>query len=366
MKRSIAFTDIAARWSWFRNPWSRRTILGILILVAALFAVFPQRYVADVKMAPQDTNTAGLNSILSQLGGNYSALLGNHQPVEIDLAIGRSFEVQSDVAHALGLVEGQGQAALDRAVRKLNQIVAVRALRAGIIEIEVDGHDESETLRIAQVYARAMQNRIAALSRDQTAFKRVVLNNRMKEAGERLSRAEGAVNAFRQQNQIIQPEAQLNDAVATLSSLRAQYQSIQVELAKSQRFYAEGSYQVQSIRTALNALQRQIAAAEGRTRNANGLTASGIAPRSVEFDRLNRELAFARSLYEAYTRYLEGAAIEDLTANFNMQIIEPAFIEPGLKVNTVPGILVVVLVLLAAASEFYWLRPPAGARLQEA
>jgi uncharacterized protein involved in exopolysaccharide biosynthesis len=341
-------------------------IFGVLIVVAALLALFPTRYVANVKMAPQDTNTAGLNSILSQLGGNYSALLGNHQPVEIDLSIGRSFDVQSDVARTLGLVDGPGQASLDRAVRKLNENVDVRALRAGIIEIEVDGHDEDRTLRTAQVYSRAIQNRLAQLSRDQTAFKRTILNDRMKEAGERLSRAENAVNTFRQQNRIIQPEAQLSDAVATLSALRAQYQSIQVELAKAQRFYAEGSYQVQSIRTALAALQRQITAAEDRTQSPNGLTALGIAPRAVEFDRLNRELTFARSLYESYTRYLEGAAIEDLTANFNMQIIEPPFMEPGRHFNAIPFTILIVLVLLATASEFYWFRPPSGARLQSA
>lgn len=362
----MALTDIVAGWRWFRSPALRRAIFGILIVVAAVLALFPPRYVANVKLAPQDTNTAGLNSILSQLGGNYAALLGNHQPVEIDLAIGRSFDVQSDVARAMGMVKGNDQAALDKAVRTLDRHADVRALRAGIIEIEVDGRDEAETLRLAQVYARAMQNRIGALSRDQTAFKRTVLNDRMREAAERLARAERAVNDFRQQNRIIQPDAQLSDAVATLSALRAQYQAVQVELAKALRFNAEGSYQVKSVRTALAALKRQIAQAEDRARNANGLTASGIAPRAVEFDRLNRELGFARSLYEAYTRYLEGAAIEDLTSNFNMQIIEPAFIEPGRKFNTIPAIALIVLVLLAVASEFYWLRPPAGARHQPA
>lgn len=364
--RTLAFTDVVIGWRWFRTPWLRRAIFATLIALAALFALFPTRYVANVKLAPQDTNTAGLNSILSQLGGNYAALLGNHQPVEIDLAIGRSFDVQADVARATGMVTTKDPAELDRAVKKLDRHAAVRALRAGIIEIEVDGRDKAETLRLAQIYARTMQQRIGALSRDQTAFKRQVLSDRMHEASQRLARAEAAVNTFRQQNRIVMPEAQLSDAVSTLSALRAQYQAVQVELAKTERFYAPGSYQVKSIRAALAALEGQIAQAEDRNRNSNGLTASGLAPRSIEFERLNRELTFARSLYEAYTRYLEGAAIEDLTSNFNMQIIEPAFIEPDLKFNTIPAILLVVLVLIAGASEFYWLRPPPGARLHPA
>lgn len=362
MTRKLALSDFAASWPWFRNARIRRTIFAAAILVLALLALFPTRYVANVKLAPQDTNTAGLSSILSQLGGNYAALLGNHQPVEIDLAIGRSFDVQRNVARDLAMIDGTDPRSTRAAVRKLEKKVDVRALRAGIIEVEVSDRDPDDALRIATAYARAMQHRLAELSREQTAYKRGVLNERMREATDRLARAEAAITRFRQNNQVISPETQLSDAVAQLSALRAQYQAVQVELAKARRFNSPQSFQVKSIETALGAIQGQIRQAEGRARGANGLTATGIAPKTLEYQRLDRELRFAQALYESYTRYLEGASVENLTADFNMQLIEPPFLEPDRKFNRMPMALLVVMLLLAFASEFYLFRPPLGRR----
>ena len=352
--------DTVARWEWFQRPLLRRLVFAIALAILALLAVFPLKYVGNVKLAPQDTSTAGLSSILSQLGGNYAALLGGHQPVEIDLAIGRSYDVQQDVARRIGLLRGNDPVEIKRAVQTMQKRAAVRALRAGILEVEVEGHDPDQTLRTAAAFASAMQDRLAALSRQQTAYKRKVLDERMREATDRLTRAEDAVTRFRQQNQLIAPEVQLSDAVAQQSRLRAQYQAVQVELAKAVRFAGEDSIQVKSIRTALAAIQAQIRSADEGARRSNGPSAAGIAPKTLEFQRLNRELQFSQSLYEAYARYIEGAAIENLTADFNMQIIEPAFLEPGLKFNSIPLALLVLVGLLAVASEFLVFRPPPG------
>jgi tyrosine-protein kinase Etk/Wzc len=360
LRHNRAFVDIVANWNWFQRPWLRRFIFGLAIFVTLLLAIFPLKYVGNVKLAPQDTSTAGLSSVLSQLGGNYAALLGGHQPVEIDLAIGRSFDVQQDVARRTGLLHGNDPAEVKRAVQEMEKRATVRALRAGILEIEVEGHDPDLTLRTAAAFASAMQDRLAALSRQQTAYKRRVLDERMQQATERLTRAEDAVTRFRQENKLIAPETQLSDAVAQQSRLRAQYQAVQVELAKAVRFAGEDSVQVKSIRTALGAIQAQVRDADLAARRGTGMSAAGIAPKALEFQRLNRELQFAQALYESYTRYLEGAAIENLTADFNMQIIEPAFLEPGVKFNAVPLALLVLLVLLAIGSEFFVFRPPPG------
>lgn len=356
-------TDLAAGWRWFRNPWARRGVFGVLIVLTALLALFPQRYEANVKLAPQETSTAGLSAILSQLGGNYAALLGSQQPVEIDLTIGRSFEVQSTVAKRAGLVPpNAGRAELDGAIRELEKMVDVRALRGNIIEIVASGSDADATLKLVAVYAKAMQDRLAQLSRTQTTYKRGVLDERMREASGRLARAEGAISRFRAQNQVIAPDEQLSAAVAQLSALRSQYQATQIELAKARRTNTEQSFPIRSLRSALAAIQAQISSAERQARSNNGLTASGIAPRAIEFERLTRELRFAQSLYDSYTRYLEGAAIEELTANFNMQIVEPPFLEPNRQFNLLPLALLAIIALIATASEFYMFRPPPGRR----
>lgn len=359
----MALTDVVAGWRWFQRPWIRRAVFAVLIAVAGILALFPQRYEANVKLAPQETSTAGLSAILSQLGGNYAALLGNHQPVEIDLTIGRSFEVQSTVARRAGLVKpGADRATVAKAVRDVDRQVIVRALRGNIIEIVTSSGDPGAALNLAAVYAKTMQDRLAELSRTQTTYKRGVLNQRMREASDRLARAEAAISRFRAQYQVIAPDEQLGAAVAQLSALRSQYQATQIELAKARRTNTEQSFPVRSLRTALAAIQAQIADAERQARSNNGLTASGIAPRAIQFEQLTRELRFAQALYDSYTRYLEGAAIENLTADFNMQIVEPPFLEPDRQLNMLPLALLAIIALIAVASEFYMFRPPPGRR----
>jgi tyrosine-protein kinase Etk/Wzc len=352
--------DVVTRWKWFRRAWVRRGIFGAIIIVLALLSWFPRVYMGDVKLAPQDTNTAGLSSILSQLGGNYAALLGSHQPVEIDLTIGRSFDVQSEVARRLGMVTGTGNDAVMTAVKKLQRTTEVRALRAGVLEIEVNGRDPGEVVKAADIYARVMQRRLAELSRAQTAYKRGVLDDRMREATDRLSRAERAITTFRQRNRVVTPDAEMEEAVSQSASLRRQYQSAQVELERTRRFNSDGSFVVKQLEATLVALQRQIDTAQSKVRSQSGLTASGIAPRALEYEQLQRDLKFAQALYDSYLRYLEGTEIENLTADFNMQIIEPSFLDTGLHVNIVPAILLAIMALLAFAAEFIYLRRPVG------
>lgn len=356
-------TDVVSGWRWFHRAWLRRAVFALLIIILVLMTLFPERYEANVKLAPQETSTAGLSAILSQLGGNYAALLGNHQPVEIDLSIGRSYDVQSVVARKMGFVRpNASRADIDTAVRKVSKMATVSALRGNVMEIVASGGDPDVTLNLASVYAGAMQGRLAELSRAQTTYKRSVLNERMHEATDRLARAEAAINHFRADNRIIAPEEQLGAAVGQLNALRARAQAVQIDLAQALRTNSEQSFTVRSLRTQLGAINVQIAAAGQQARSTNGLTASGIAPRELEFQRLNRELRFSQALYDSYTRYLEGAAIENLTADFNMQIIEPPYLEPSRQFNFVPLALLAVVALMAVATEFYMFRPPVSRR----
>jgi uncharacterized protein involved in exopolysaccharide biosynthesis len=361
MNRPVSLIDVVTRWRWFRNGATRRLVLAVLILVLAIFAVFPRVYVGNVKLAPQDTDTTGLRSIVTQLGGNYAALLGQHEPVEVDLAIGRSFEVQQDVARRMGLVEDKSLAGIRDAVRELDDHVEVRALRAGILEIEVKGRDPEAVVRTAGTYAKVMQERLAKLSKEQTDYKEVVLADRMAAATKRLASAKRAITEFRNRNNVITPEAQMEDAVAALSTLRAQRQVAQVQLAKLRQVNTDENIAVKAVLGEIEGLDRQIALAQNRVATQGGLTASGMAPRALEYERLDLDLKFAQSVYESYVRYLEGAAIERLTADFNIQIIEPAF---GWHFNTIPALLLILVVLIAVAAEFFYFRPPPGIALE--
>ncbi|MCA1652901.1 MAG: hypothetical protein ABR588_12105 [Sphingomicrobium sp.] len=359
--RPYSVLDVVTHSRWFGNNRARRLIFSILLILLAILSVFPRIYAANVKLAPQESNTAGLSAILSQLGGgSYAALLGRAQPIEVDLAIARSYEVRRDVLHRLGVKDAEGSAELRRQVLRLEDDIDMQALRGNLIQIVVHDRNADRALFIARAYAAAMQERLTELSRQSTANKRKILNERFVEARDRLARAQADVNQFQRANQLVMPETQLTVALEQSAALQGRLKAKQVELQTVLQFNTPESFAAQRVRAELAALQQQVRAAEQNARVSSGLTATGIAPIALQFENLTRELKFAQGLYDSYTRYLEGAAIEDLTAQYNLQQIEPPYIEPNLQFNIIPLMLLAGVFLLALASEFIVMRPAPG------
>ena len=81
---------------------------------------------------------------------------------------------------------------------------------------------------------------------------------------------------------------------------------------------------------------------------------------STEADRLKRDLDLAQRLYDGYKRYLRGTAVEELTADVTIRVLEPTYIAPERQYNWNFVALAVLVVLGGLAIEFYNLRPPVG------
>lgn len=361
MSRPASLLDFVTRSRWFQRSGVRRLTFAVAILILAVLSLFPRPYAASVQLAPQESNTAGLSAILSQLGGNYAALMGRSQPVEVDLAIARSFDVKRAVVRSMGERAPEGSANLASAIRELEDRTKVQAMRGNLMEIVVRGHDADEVLAISRIYAAALQKRLAELSRESTTRKRAILTERFSEAQNRLTAAETAISVFRRENQLVEPESQLTQAVERLASLQGALQAKQVQLETTLQFNTPENPAARAIQAELRALQAQVDVADQQVRTRGGLTASGIAPKALEYERLNRELKFSQALYDSYTRYLEGAAIENLTAEYNVQLIEPPHISPDRQFNMLPLAGLALMVLLALTSEFIAMRPPPGA-----
>ena len=358
--RPASLLDVVTRTRWFQSNSVRRLTFLVLAVVLAFLSLFPRLYAADVKLAPQESNTAGLSAILSQLGGNYAALLGRSQPVEVSLAIARSYEVKRDVVRKLGNKAPEGSADLRRAILELEDQTDVQAMRGNLIEIVIKDRDADRALNIARQYVAVMRARLAELSRQSTSNKRKILDERFTEARIRLSNAERAVSAFRRANQLVMPEEQLNIAVQQLAGLQGQLKAKQVQLQTALQFNTPQSFAVRALQAEYQALQAQVRTAEQQARGSGGMTAAGIAPAALQFENLNRELKFSQALYDSYTRYLEGAAIEDLTAEYNFQEVEPPYVDPETQFNVIPLALLIMVALFALMSEFLIIRPAPG------
>lgn len=332
----------------------RRIGYAVFALLLALLCVFPQPYVARAKVTPQDNNSVGLGSMLNAVGGqlqSFAALFGGaKQPIDFYLAVGRSAEVTDDVIRRLKLVGPSADYATAADARvALERRVDIHSLTGGIIEIETRTHDPERSQALTTAYVGAISDRIIALGRDRIARKRQIVLERFQEAGDRVVKAEAALNAFRRRNNLAEPEAQLGSALALRTGLEARLQAKLVELQTLQRFQGAENPQLQAVQSEVASLRAQIARTAQPSQGAAGPNVAGLSEISGEYLDRYRDYRFAQALYEVYARSSEEVAVETLAAETasDVQVVEAPHLDAGRHYN-VPAVALLALLLVAA------------------
>ena len=114
----------------------------------------------------------------------------------------------------------------------------------------------------------------------------------------------------------------------------------------------------------MDELERQLADVR-RTNPTQASTIGQAVSSSSKLFKLERELGLARTLYDSYLRYLQGTAVEDLTSTASVRILEEPYIDTSRQFYLPAAAAAAGFFLLWMAIEFYRLRPPLGARLDD-
>jgi len=344
---------------WWNDLRVRRRAYALLALVLLVLCILPRPYVARAKLVPQDSNSLGLNSMMNAIGGQlqgFAALLGGgKQPVDYYLAVARGTEVTDDVIRRLKLIGPEGYASADRARLALGRRVDIHSLTGGIVEVEVKTHDAAQAQAITSAYVAAIGNRLTVLGREQLVRKRQLVLDRFREAADRVTTAETALNDFRKRNNLAEPEAQLGSELSLRAGLQAQLQAKLVELETLQRFQGPENPQLQSVESEVAALRGQIAStAEPRVGDA-GPNVAGLSGVTSRYLNLYRDYRFAQALYEVYARSSEEVTVQTLAAETasDVQVIEAPHVDPDRKYNLPAIALLLLLALGAFFTEIY-------------
>jgi uncharacterized protein involved in exopolysaccharide biosynthesis len=350
---------------WVRDPRWRLRVYGALAAVLAVLCVVPQPYEARAKLVPQEPGSLGLGSTMNALGGQlggFAALLGGaKQPIDLYLTIARGREVADAVIGRLKLTDRYGSER--KAQLALAKKVDVHSLTGGVIEIETRSRDADEAEALTRAYVAAVTDRLNALSRGRVTRKQQVVRARFREAGERVVKAEAALQAFRRRNRLAEPEAQLGAELSLRAGLQAQLQAKQVELQTLRQFQGDENPQLRALQSEVAALRAQIARTGDPASGAAGPNVAGLSEVSGAYLDLYRDYRFAQALYEVYARSSEEIAVEALAAETasDAQVIEAPRLDADRKYNVPAVALLVMVIALALFTEVY--APATGIRL---
>lgn len=357
-RRSLVGTVALSRT--FADPLRRRIIFAVLIIIAGILALYPERYRGAVTVAPSDPSSLGLSGALSQLGAA-SSVFGNQAAVEITLRVSNSKVVRNEVIDKLGLMKRMHFSSRLAAHRWLEAEVSTRSMRGGIVQMETKQRDPKFAEELIQAYATAVRQRLASINKQQTDYKRTVLLALVEQAGRDFDKAQAEFDQFRLNTRYSDPRSAIEAVGERIPVLQASIKAKEVELTAARKFATDDNMAVQQILAQIDALKQQLAQQQALN-PAEQNSVGRVVEQSTIARQLERKLLLAQTLYEAYRRYLQGTTVEDLTATANLRVIEPPFVDSSRQFNVIFVALMLLLVLIAAAIEFYLLRPPLEAR----
>jgi uncharacterized protein involved in exopolysaccharide biosynthesis len=349
--------DSFARTPVIRRPLWRRTLFAVLVAILVALTLFPEKYRAAVTLTPTDPGSLGLANALTQLGAVQN-VFGQQTAVEVSLLIGRSDAVREKVIAEAKLTKRLDMNAV-AATRWLEREVDLRALRGGIVQIELLNEDADLAHDIVAAYAAAIRDQLAEVSREQTAYKRRVLEELVEDASDRLAKAQARYDTFRMRTRYSSPESAIGAIGARVPQLEDMIRGKETQLNAAREFFSDDHLNVRQIKAEIDALRQQLAEARSLSPD-NENSVGRVVRESTEVDRLRRELDLSLSLYESYKRLLEGAAVEELTSTANIRILETAYIDTSRQFNIAYGVLTVLVLLLGLGIEFYSWRMPIG------
>ncbi|WP_324740329.1 hypothetical protein U8326_11060 [Tsuneonella sp. CC-YZS046] len=339
-----------------RNARWRRLVLGALVLVCLLFSVFPERYRAASTLTPTDPSSLGLSGALGQLGA-LNTVFGNQAAVEVSLKIGRSVYTRGVVIKQLNLVDRLGFDNEIEASRWMERNVEISSLRGGIVQVECVNRDAKLATDLVATVTAALREQLGKIALRQTEYKRDILLKLVEDANTRLAKAQADYNNFRLTTRYSDPKFAIDSIGQRIPALETAIKAKEVELNAARQFATDDNMSVRQIIAQLDALHRQLKQLQDinpKEDNSIGL----VVKQSTEAERLERELALAKSLYYSYRRFLEGTSVEDLTSSANIRVLEQPFIDTDRQYRLIPLALAMLIALLAGAIEFYRLRPP--------
>jgi hypothetical protein len=345
-----------------RNRRNRRAVYGLLALISAVLIFFPQPYLSRAKIVPQDTSAtaASTTTLLGALGsGNQgigSLLTGGRPPSDLYLIIGRSDSVAQDVIKSLNWVgPGRRFASYRQAKLFLDRHVDVHLLLGGVMEIETKLRDPDDALTITKAYSAALSRQLATFGRQIIQNKQRIVQDRFKDAANRVSRAEVQLDAFRRQHNLAEPEQQLSTELVQRATLDAELKAKEVQLQTLNQFRGPDSNEIASLQSDIAGLRAQIAKTTTPATSPAGPNVAGLTAVSLQYLELFRNLKFQQSIYDIYQRSAEQVEVEELASESAsyIQVIDPAYIDPHRQVNVWAIALFACVILAALFTEWY-------------
>lgn len=197
---------------------------------------------------------------------------------------------------------------------------------SGLIEVRVTAFTPEDAKAVADaIYdeSTVMINKLTAVAReDSTSYAR----SELEQAVERLSTARAAIQKFRLETQIIDPDADIVGRMGLLNSLQNQLASAQIDLDILMQTAREGDPRLIQARRRVDVIEQRLAEERARFSSTDGTVNGAYANLIGDYERLSVDKQFAEQAYLSALASLDLATAEAARKSRYLA----AYIEPTL------------------------------------
>ena len=329
-------------------------VFGAAVLAAIVALLWPKSYTAMARiMPPQEQHSSVASAIMGQLGplagmaGSSLAGFGKGQS-DLYIYLLRSRTVADDLVNRFSLMSVYKTKQRVKAREKLKDNTDITSGTEGGISIAVSDHDRQRAADIANAYVDELKKLTQTLAVTEAGRRRIFYEHEVQIAGDNLSQAELAMKQTQEKTGLLMLEPQAQAMLEGLAGLQAQIAVQEAEVESMRSFATDENPDLKRAESQLAAMKAEL------SRLQSGKVGSSMADmdmrkipeKGLEYVRALRELKYREAVYDAMTKQLEIARVDEAKDAAVIQFLDKA-LPPELRSSPKRALIVLTVALLA-------------------
>ena len=343
-----------------------RFVLGAAVLAAAIALVLPVTYEANIVLLPPAQSSSMASALLGQLGGlgalgSLSSLaggLGMKTPADMYVSLLKSRTVEDATIRRFDLMKEYRLKRISDTRKEFERRTNVVAgAKDGLIRITIQDRDATRAAELANGYVDEFRKLSASLAITEAALRRVFFEQQLRDAREKLTKAEEAMRKTQQSTGVLQIDSQARALIESTAVLRAQVAAKTVQIQGMRSFATEDNPELVLAKQQLAALESQLEQLAGSQKDTGSdivLSKGRVTGAGLEYLRRYRDLKYNETVFELLAKALEIAKLDEAREGEIVQVVDAA-VPPDKKASPHRTLIVIVMTVLAFFFVVLWI-----------
>ncbi len=343
-----------------------RFVLGAAVLAAAIALVLPVTYEANIVLLPPAQSSSMASALLGQLGGlgalgSLSSLaggLGMKTPADMYVSLLKSRTVEDATIRRFDLMKEYRLKRISDTRKEFERRTNVVAgAKDGLIRITIQDRDATRAAELANGYVDEFRKLSASLAITEAARRRVFFEQQLRDAREKLTKAEEAMRKTQQSTGVLQIDSQARALIESTAVLRAQVAAKTVQIQGMRSFATEDNPELVLAKQQLAALESQLEQLAGSQKDTGSdivLSKGRVTGAGLEYLRRYRDLKYNETVFELLAKALEIAKLDEAREGEIVQVVDAA-VPPDKKASPHRTLIVIVMTVLAFFFVVLWI-----------